>query len=208
MSFDQYQTKDANRKAVIAKAGITDYQRIQTFNGIVDKYNKSPLVAASDRTNILNSTIENIKKDPTNGGNQLSLIYGYIQALDNYQSAVREGEIALSQQIQSKVGAMQNYFQQITNGQILNKKAALDMANAASSLVQTIQSSAKQKAASFQAQADVAGVGSEFSQYVGKFQPSYEKEVKDEKQKKETVDSYLDKSLGGLIDNYIKGLPK
>lgn len=171
---------EANINSLIAdrnrpgKDGLTEYQEVQTFNNIVNKYNSSPLIQASDRTNVLKNTIAQVKQNPTNGATQLSLIYGWIQALDNYQSAVREGEISLSQNIQSKIGKMENYFQQINSGQILTKAAALDMASSAQNLVDSITQGASQKAKSFQAQSDVAGVGDQWGKYISGAQPSYQ----------------------------------
>ena len=149
---------------------LTRVQKITAFNNIVAKYQASPLVAAADRTGILSNTIKGIRQKPTDGATQLALIYGYIQALDNYQSAVREGEIALSQQIQSKIGKMQNYFEQINNGQILSKKAALDMANGAEVLVSSVNAGAQFKKKQFRSQAKVAGLGNQFEQYLVGFE--------------------------------------
>ena len=176
ITYNEWLTQDANRKAKAAASanGLTNYQSVQVFNSIVDKYNKSPLIAAADRVGNLASTVEQIKKTPTNGATQLSLIYGIIQALDNYQSAVREGEIALSQQIQSKVGKMENYFQQINNGQILSKDAALDMANESQRIIDSIRNSAQIKARSFEAQAKTAGIGDQWQQYIKNAQPAYQ----------------------------------
>ena len=73
----------------------------------------------------------------------------------------------------SKVDKMQNYFGQINNGQILDKTAALDMASASQTLIDSINASANAKARSFQSQADVAGVGDQWKKYISGFSPSY-----------------------------------
>lgn len=105
-SFNDYQNLDANRKIAIAKAGVgtsgLSTSEANIFNSMVSKYNSSPLIAAADRTIVLKSAVNEVKKDPTNGAKQLSLVYAYIQALDTYQSAVREGELALVNSLQSK----------------------------------------------------------------------------------------------------------
>ena len=151
----------------------TEYQRTQIFNSLADKHNKSPLIAAADRVGVLTDTISRVRKNPSNGADQLALIYGYIQALDNYQSAVREGEISISQNIQSKAGQMQNYFEQISNGQILTAAAAKDMATGAEALVNSVKAGAAAKSRSFQSQANVAGVGDKWQQYISGSQSGY-----------------------------------
>lgn len=157
-------------------AGLTDYQRVQTFNGIVNQYNKSPLIAASDRTPVLRDAIESVRNNPSNGALQLNLSYAYIQALDTYQSAVREGELSNLNSIDSKVGEIQGYAQKISNGQIVRPEVAKKIADAAEQVINTIYSAADSKAKSFGAQAEVAGVGTEWKQYIGQFQPSYKQE--------------------------------
>lgn len=179
-SYNDYQTMDANRKAVrsttvnnmIGDSGLNSKQ-VTVLNGIVDKYNKSPLVQASDRTIVLKNTIDQIKKNPSNAALQLNLAYSYIQALDTYQSAVREGELSLVNSIDSKVGQLSNYVSQMTNGQIVRPEVALQIADAATNLVSTISQAASAKAKSFQSQAQVSGVGDAFSSYLSGFQPSY-----------------------------------
>ena len=155
---------------------LTEYQRTQTFNAIVGKYNSSPLIAASDRTPVLKDAIQNIRENPSNGAYQLNLAYSYIQALDTYQSAVREGELSLINSIDSRIGQIQGEIQKIQNGQIVRPEVAKQIANAAEQVVNTISSAAATKAQSFRAQANVAGVGTEWSAYESQFQPSYKQE--------------------------------
>lgn len=179
-TFSQYQTEDANRKISIAKAGangLTPYQGVQVFDSIVGKYNASPLIQAADRTPVLKDSINAIRKDPNNAALQLNLSYAYIQALDTYQSAVREGELSLVNSIDSKIGQLGNSVQQIQNGQIVRSDVALQIATAAEGIVNTINSAAKSKANSFQSQADVAGVGDKFKQFTGGFSPSYDQQI-------------------------------
>ena len=179
-TFSQYQTEDANRKIQIGKAGangLTSYQGVQVFDSIVGKYNASPLIQAADRTPVLKDSINAIRKDPNNAALQLNLSYAYIQALDTYQSAVREGELSLVNSIDSKIGQLGNSVQQIQNGQIVRPDVALQIATAAEGIVNTINSAAKSKANSFQSQADVAGVGDKFKQFTGGFSPSYDQPI-------------------------------
>ena len=148
-------------------SGLTDPQKVSVFNRIVDKANASPLIAAADRTPVLQASIDNIRKQPSDAAQQLNLSYAYIQALDTYQSAVREGELGLVNSIDSKIGALSNSITQIQNGQIVRPEVALQIANAAQSLVSTIETASKAKMQSFQQQASVSGVGDEFNQYLG-----------------------------------------
>ena len=154
--------------------GLTPYQETNTFSGIVKQYNSSPLIMASDRTPVLRDAIANIRQNPSNGALQLNLAYSYIQALDTYQSAVREGELYLVNSIDSKVGQIQGWIQQIQNGQIVRPDVAKQIASAAEQVVNTISTAAQAKAKSFQSQADVNGVGPKFQQYLRGFTPSYQ----------------------------------
>lgn len=147
--------------------------QVNAFNSIVSKYNASPLIAAADRTAVLSATIKNIKKDPSNGAQQLNLAYSYIQALDTYQSAVREGELSLVNSIDSRIGQLQGEITKIQNGQIVRPEVALQIAAAAETIVGTINQAAKQKAQSFASQANVVGLGPYWNQYVSGFNQGY-----------------------------------
>ena len=147
--------------------------RQTAFNQLVANYNKSPLIAASDRTPVLKGTIADIRKDPGNGTKQLSLVYSYIQALDTYQSAVREGELGLVNSIDSKIGKLGNYVSQIQNGQIVRPEVAKNIADSAEAIVNYISSAATSKANSYKSQAKVNGLEKQWDQYISGFTPSY-----------------------------------
>lgn len=163
---------DLGSAATAGSGGLSPGQ-VNAFNSIVSKYNASPLIAASDRTAVLQGTIANIKKNPADAAQQLNLAYSYIQALDTYQSSVREGELGLVGSIDSKIGQLSNSVQQIQNGQVVRPEVALQIANAAQNIVDTINSAAKQKAASFASQANVVGLGSYWNQYVSGFNQNF-----------------------------------
>jgi hypothetical protein len=178
-SYSQYQDEDANRKIAIARAGVSgqfgmSVGQSNLFNNIVNKYNSSPLIQASDRTTVLKNSIAEARKTPNNGPTQLNLVYAYIQALDTYQSAVREGELGLVNSIDSKTGSIQNYIQKIQNGQIVRSEVALDIANSAEKIVDTIKQAAEQKAKSYESQATTLGFGDAWKSYQGGFNASYE----------------------------------
>lgn len=144
------------------------------FNQIVNQYNKSPLIAASDRTIVLKNTVDSVKQDPSNAAKQLNLAYGYIQALDTYQSAVREGELANVNTIDSKIGQLQNYVQQMTSGQTVRPEIALQIANAAQNLVDYISAGARQKEEVFRSQARVNGIEGAWNSFRGGFSTNYD----------------------------------
>jgi hypothetical protein len=176
-SFNDYQNADANRKKSIAAAGVGPAgltpQQVTAFNGIVAKYNSSPLIAASDRTPVLENAINAVKADPGNAALQLNLAYAYIQALDTYQSAVREGELGLVNSIDSKVGQFAGSIQQITNGQIVRPEVAKQIADAADGILKTIKSAAASKAQSYASQANTVGLGDAWNTYISGSSPSY-----------------------------------
>lgn len=178
-TYNDYQTMDANRKRsisnttnIIGDSGLTGKQA-DLFSGVVKQYNSSPLIAASDRTPVLKGAIAEIRKDPTNGTKQLNLVYSYIQALDTYQSAVREGELGLVNSIDSRIGKLSNAVQQIQNGQIVRGDVAKEIASAAESIVNTISSAAAAKSKSFDSQANTLGVGAAWNKYKEGFTPSF-----------------------------------
>lgn len=174
----------------LGNLNLTPQQATQ-FNSIVDKFNKSPLIAAADRTIVLKNTIDQINKDPNNGPLQLNLVYSYIQALDTYQSAVREGELGLVNSIDSKVGKLQNYVQQIQNGQIVRPEVAKEIATAAKQLVDTISEGAKAKAKSYKSQSDVVGLGDAWDQYIGGFDQSYNSNGESGSSSDDLINKYL-----------------
>ena len=155
---------------------LTTAQKVNTFNKIVNEYNKSPLIRAAERTPVLSGTIDAVLKDPKNPALQLNLSYAYIQALDTYQSAVREKEIENVNSIDSKIGQIQNYVQKMRDGQIMRPEIAKQVAESAKSIVDLINTAAKQKAKSFKSQAQVSGIGDQWDQYTGGFDAVYDKE--------------------------------
>jgi hypothetical protein len=144
------------------------------FNQIVSKYNASPLIAAADRTIVLKNTVDAVKGDPGNAALQLNLAYGYIQALDTYQSAVREGELSNVNSIDSKIGQLQNYIQQMTNGQTVRPEVAQQIAGAAETLINYINEGAKQKEQVFESQARVNGIEEAWNNFREGFSTNYD----------------------------------
>ena len=165
MSLNEYANMDANRKRAVTIVGGMTPSQTTTFNSIVDKYNKSPLVMANDRTIVLKTISEQLKKDPKNAALQVSFIYSLIQALDTYQSSVREGEIGLIGGTQGLADTIRNLPDKIAQGTILNEVVLNRYLSSADTLVQSIQSAADIKKKQFGSQASTAGVGDAWSTY-------------------------------------------
>lgn len=146
------------------------------LNNIITRYEKSPLIQAVDRTPILSKSIESIYAKPDDAALQMNLAYAYIQALDTYQSAVREGELSNLNTIDSRIGDIQKEIAKITGGQIVRPETAIKIADAANELVTTIKSAAKNKAQSYRSNAAVFGLEDAWDAYTGGFTPEYDNE--------------------------------
>ena len=165
-AIEQWQTADANRRrpvtninmssTPVAGSVLTPKDR-PIFNSIVGNYQRSPLVRAKDRTITLKSNIDAITRDPSNAAAQLALGYSFVQALDTYQSAVREGELRNLNLIDSRLGQLQLSAQQMVNGQLMRPEVAKQIAQAAALLYQAISSGATAKANEFRSQAYANG---------------------------------------------------
>lgn len=144
------------------------------LNNIITRYEKSPLIQAVDRTPILSKSIQSIYANPSDAALQMNLSYAYIQALDTYQSAVREGELSNLNTIDSRIGDIQKEITKITSGQIVRPETAIKIADAANELVTTIKSAAKNKAQSYRSNAAVFGLEDQWDAYTEGFTPEYD----------------------------------
>jgi len=160
LSFDEYQTKDTNRKVSIAKAAVDgtglDFRQQAVFNRIVDKYNASPAIKALDRANMLKNILAEAEKNPTSAGAQLNLLYSYIKGLDT-DSAVREGELDLVKSVSDYVSKYQMSFNKIQNSQAVSTGTLKEMITGGKNLVSSIEDTAKRKKKVFDAQAKSNG---------------------------------------------------
>ena len=171
LSFDEYQTRDANRKVSLANAAAgagtgLNSKQVAVFNSLVDKLNKSPLVAANDRAVTLEATTNALEADKQNSSLQVSFIYSLIQALDTYQSAVREGEISLVSGTQGVSDKIANLPAKIAGGSVLSERKVQEYINVARLVKGAIKTGADTKMKAFEAQAKTAGVGEAFSGYL------------------------------------------
>lgn len=140
---------------------------ISTFNQIASQYQRSPLTNAADRTIVLKDAAQAIREAPSNPANQMALAYSYIQALDTYQSAVREGEL-------QNIGSLATMWQQLlvkanqvaTTGAFMPPDVAIQIAEASDRLVSTIESGRLKKRAEFAARANASGVGDLWDQFM------------------------------------------
>lgn len=172
ISFDDYQNKDANRKARVAAAGaaisagtnMTSKQQT-VFNSIIDKQNKSPLIMANDRAVILKNMTDAVSKDPSNAALQVSFIYSMIQALDTYQSAVREGEIGLISGTQGLKDKISNMPSKIEQGNPLNPNVVKQYVAVANTLTNSINAAANSKKNVYRAQAISNGIGDQYNEW-------------------------------------------
>ncbi len=170
MTFDAYQNEDANRKRSIAAAGVSgtaglNPKQVAIFNSLTDKMNKSPLVAANDRVVVLRDVADKLKTDPTNAALQVAFIYSMIQALDTYQSAVREGEIGLLSSTQGLGDKLQNFLPKLEKGNPLSENKINEYLGVSNLLVDSIGKAAEKKRKGFQEQAKISGVGDAFLEY-------------------------------------------
>lgn len=160
LSFDEYQTRDANRKLVAAKAAVegtglsTTQQAV--FNRIVDKYNASTAIKALDNANSLKNILLDAKADPKSAAAQLNLLYSYIKGLDT-ESAVKEGELDLVKGISAYTGQFGTYFTKLSKNVAVPQSVMTDMIEGGIKLVASIEDTANRKKKSFEAQAKANG---------------------------------------------------
>jgi len=154
-------SKDAHwlTEPATSSGEANDMKRIALFNRSADARERSPLVRAADRTIVLRDAAAAIDKDASNPANQLNLAYSYIQALDTYQSAVREGELA-------NLGMLGTQLEQlglqarrtILEGAFMPPDVARNIAKSAKLLIQTIESGQRAKSEEFRRRAKASGV--------------------------------------------------
>lgn len=170
ISFNEYQAMDANRKRppspVMTAAGFTE-KETGRFLQIAGAADRSPLIRANDRTITLDGAIEKVRKNPADPAQQMKLAYGFIQALDTYQSAVREGELQLIQSLMTRYEQLKVEANRIyNNGAFVSPEAILKIADAAKEMTDDIRKGKAQKMKEYRARARVAGVGAMWEDYL------------------------------------------
>jgi hypothetical protein len=150
----------------IGAGGVTPQQNA-TFQQIAGAYDRSPLVRAADRTIVLDQAIKQIEKNPSDPASQLNLAYSYIQALDTYQSAVREGELQNLGVLGTRLQQFALELNRVANeGAFLPPAVAKNIAESAKQLVSTIKAGSVAKRQEFRSRAQVSGVGEMWDQFV------------------------------------------
>ena len=138
------------------------------FSALTSKSREDPLVRAKDRSAGLQNTINYLvanPKDLKNGSIQYNLLYGFTQALDSYNSAVREGELQNLKGIDSFAGQAQNFFERVGSGQVLREDQIKQVANAAQLLADSIKNVGDKRLQQYQREADIIGLGDQWAEY-------------------------------------------
>lgn len=171
-TFSQYQTEDANRKARIAATGMTPYQTNQSFLTISNKYQADQIVnqAVNGKTAAL--IADQVIANPEKATSQLASLYLLVKNLDP-TSAVREGELSLANQTQSYLQRFSNSLTRIGEGRVISPEAAKELALATKELVKAWNDTATFRQKQYISQANAAGVGSQFNDYLGGYQSNF-----------------------------------
>ena len=193
MTLNEYANMDANRKRAITgvDGGMTTTQNA-TFKTLTEQQSKSPLVAAADRTIVVDTVSKQLKKDPKNASLQLSFIYSFVQMLDTYQSAVREGEIGILSGTQGLSDKLSNIPDKIAQGTMLAPDVMNNYIKTAEMLSSSIKAGADTKRKDYASRAKVAGIEKQWKEYTSGIESKTEevpetKIVKDKTTGKETT---------------------
>lgn len=140
MSFDEYQTRDVNRKLAIANAaGLSDKDRsvaLQLSNSY-EARSKDYYTVRDAYNRILSSAT-----NPSAAGD-LSLIYGYMKLLDP-NSVVRETEFATAQNAGSVPERVRAQWNKVLSGERLTETQRKDFIDRASRLFTSAKSQQQQ----------------------------------------------------------------
>lgn len=154
-------------------SGLTNYQQTQAFLGISNKYQADPIVQVATKGSTAVAIADQVLADPSNAVNQLKSLYVLVKNLDA-DSAVREGELALAQQTQSYFDTFKNTIARVQDGRIISPDAAVQLAQATKELATAWNTSAQRRQQAYIAQANVAGVGDQFGQYLSGYDSSFQ----------------------------------
>jgi len=138
------------------------------FNSIVDKYGKNSIINSAEKMSVTEILADQIMANPESATNQLASLYSLVKVLDP-DSAVREGELALSNQTQSYFQRFSTSLARLEKGQVLNPDAAYELASATKSIAQNWKAAAARQESKYRSQATVNGVGSQWDSYVSGF---------------------------------------
>lgn len=172
MGYNEYQNLDANRKRAIVQTGLTQSQINQSFLTISNKYQADSIINQAINGKTASAIADQIIADPSKATNQLASLYLLVKNLDP-TSAVREGELALANQTQSYLQIFSNSLKRISEGRVIAPGAAKALAEATKNLTRAWETTADRRQKQYIAQATTAGVGNEFTQYLGGYESSF-----------------------------------
>jgi len=164
-NFDAWLTYDANRKAKASGGTGLDQKQTQNFLTISNKYQADEIIKNGDKAISTIAIANQVIAHPEKATNQLKALYALVKSLDP-DSAVREGELALAQQAQSYIGRFKTNLQKIAEGKLISSSTAKELAEATKELAITWQDAAKARTKRYSSQANIAGIGDAFSQYL------------------------------------------
>lgn len=164
-------------------------EQLDTFNKLAKERESSTILKALDRTGVARQAVKDVKKNPGDATNQLNLIYTYVQILDTYQSAVREGELSLVSSLQSRIGQLQASAEKMYAGKIVNTKTALQIADAVERLTGAIDQAAKSKDKSFDARAKTLKIENQWKDYRSGFTTLYDQST--DNQQRPSISSFI-----------------
>ncbi len=195
VDFNTYQTMDANRKIKIASAGTIANENgltpkeTQTFLSITNKFQADAFINNALKGQNAITIADQVIADPKNAANQLKSLYTLVKNLDP-DSAVREGEISLANKTQSYLNRFGTTLTRVFKGKVISDKAAVELAEATKELALAWSDTAKRRQTQYQAQANIAGIGDAFSEYISSSDLGYAGPVKDEEDAKQSVVNY------------------
>lgn len=174
-----YDTKTGNplsRQMIVAPATTTgtgelNTRQTQNFINISTKYQSDPIIQNASRAIDAGRMADMVLKNPSGGGNQLSILYTLVKSLDP-ESAVREGEIDLAQQTQSYLSRFKTSIERISTGKIISDQAAIELANATKNLAQIWTSAGVRRDKQYESQANVSGIGQAWKEYIAGAKPA------------------------------------
>lgn len=166
----------AAQKGIVPKevAGLSPIQQ-QNFLRISDKYQADEVIKNADRGRTTIDVADQVLANPGKATNQLKALYTLVKNLDP-DSAVREGETALAQKTQSYLDTFKTTLDRVFAGKVISDKAAIDLANATKELAQTWFAAGQRRTSQYKSQANVAGIGEPFNEYLSGFESSFEQQ--------------------------------
>jgi len=147
----------------------------QNFLAISNKFQADSIMQAGNKGAAAIEIANDVIKNPGSAGNQLKILYTLVKNLDP-DSAVREGELSLASQTQSYFDKFKTSFDRLSKGKLLSETATKELAEATKDLAQNWFDAAERREKQYVSQANVAGVGEAFDEYLKGFEQVYKDE--------------------------------